>query len=137
LREGGNEGRREGVNSLLRTDPCTLLLISSFPHSLIPAKSMFPNPLKSKLQRGENTFGLFAFEFFTPGLAQSAKGAGAEFILFDMEHSVAGIDAMTQEIACSRGLDITPLVRVPSNQYLFVARALDAGAHGIMVPMVE
>ena len=98
---------------------------------------MFPNPLKSKLQRGDNSFGLFAFEFFTPGLAQVAKEAGAEFILFDMEHSGAGIDVMKQQIAYCRGLDIAPLVRVPTNQYNFVARALDAGAHGIMVPMVE
>lgn len=98
---------------------------------------MFPNPLKTKLQRGENTFGLFAFEFFTPGLAQVAKEAGAEFILFDMEHSGAGIDVMKQQIAYCRGLDVAPLVRVPTNQYHFVARALDAGAHGIMVPMVE
>jgi 2-keto-3-deoxy-L-rhamnonate aldolase RhmA len=98
---------------------------------------MFPNPLKTKLQRGENSFGLFAFEFFTPGLAQVAKEAGAEFILLDMEHSGAGIDVMKQQIACCRGLDIAPLVRVPTHQYHFVARALDAGAHGIMVPMVE
>jgi len=98
---------------------------------------MFPNPLKTKLQRGENSFGLFAFEFFTPGLAQAAGEAGAEFILLDMEHSGAGIDVMKQQIAYCRGLDIAPLVRVPTNQYHFVARALDAGAHGIMVPMVE
>jgi 2-dehydro-3-deoxyglucarate aldolase/4-hydroxy-2-oxoheptanedioate aldolase len=44
---------------------------------------------------------------------------------------------MKQQIACCKGLDIAPLVRVPSNQYHFVARALDAGAHGVMVPMVE
>ena len=98
---------------------------------------MRPNPLKTKLQGGEKSFGLFAFEFFTPGLAQSAKAAGAEFILLDMEHSGAGIDVMKQQLAYFRGLDITPLVRVPTNQYHFVARALDAGALGIMVPMVE
>lgn len=98
---------------------------------------MFDNPLKAQLQRGENVFGLFAFEYFTPGLAQSAKVAGAQFILFDMEHSAAGIDVMKQQIAYCRGLGVTPLVRVPSNQYHFVARVLDAGAHGVMVPMVE
>jgi 2-keto-3-deoxy-L-rhamnonate aldolase RhmA len=98
---------------------------------------MRANPLKAKLQRGENSYGLFAFEFFTPGLAQAAQEAGAEHILLDMEHSGAGIDTIKQQIAYCRGLDIVPLVRVPTYQYQFVARALDAGAFGIMVPMVE
>jgi len=99
--------------------------------------TMRPNPLKSKLQSGEPGDGLFAFEFFTPGLAQAAQVAGAEFILFDMEHSGAGIDTIKQQMAYCRGLDVIPLVRVPTYQYQFVARALDVGALGIMVPMVE
>ena len=98
---------------------------------------MRPNPLKTKLQRGEQSYGLFAFEFFTPGLARAAQEAGAEHILIDMEHSGAGIYAIKQQIAYCRGLDIVPLVRVPAHQYQFVARALDAGALGVMVPMVE
>ena len=98
---------------------------------------MRPNPLKTRLQAGEQCYGLFAFEFFTPGLAQAAKEAGAEFILLDMEHSGAGIDVMKQQIAYCRGIDIVPIVRVPTYQYHFVARVLDAGALGIMVPMVE
>jgi len=98
---------------------------------------MRDNPLKTKLQRGENSYGLFAFEFFTPGLARAAQEAGAEHILLDMEHSGAGIDTIKQQIAYCRGLDIVPLVRVPTYQYQFVARALDVGALGIMVPMVE
>jgi 2-keto-3-deoxy-L-rhamnonate aldolase RhmA len=96
-----------------------------------------PNPLKSRLLGGAPGYGLFAFEFFSPGLAQIAREAGAEFILFDMEHSGAGIDVIKQQMAWCRGLDVVPLVRVPTGQYHFVARALDAGALGIMVPMVE
>ena len=98
---------------------------------------MRDNPLKSKLLRGENSFGLFAFEFFTPGLAQIAREAGAESVLFDMEHSGAGIDTIKQQVSYCRGLDIVPLVRVPTYQYQFVARALDVGALGVMLPMVE
>ncbi|HTT37727.1 MAG TPA: aldolase/citrate lyase family protein [Burkholderiales bacterium] len=98
---------------------------------------MRPNPLKAKLQRGERSYGLFAFEFLTPGLAQAASQAGAEFVLLDMEHSGAGIDTIKQQLACFRGLDIVPIVRVPTSQYHFVARVLDAGALGVMVPMVE
>jgi len=96
-----------------------------------------PNPLKNRLLDGGTSFGLFAFEFFSPGLAQIAQAAGAEFLLLDMEHSGAGIETIKQQLACCRGLEIAPMVRVPANQYHFVARVLDMGALGVMVPMVE
>jgi 2-keto-3-deoxy-L-rhamnonate aldolase RhmA len=98
---------------------------------------MRPNPLKQKLLSGGSSYGLFAFEFYTPGLPQIAREAGAEFILYDMEHSGYGIDTIKQQLAYCRGLDITPFVRVPAGEYHFIARVLDAGALGIMVPMVE
>ncbi|MCW5626182.1 MAG: hypothetical protein KIT73_15820 [Burkholderiales bacterium] len=98
---------------------------------------MRSNPVKEKLETGGHAVGLFAMEFFTPGLPQVVKNAGADFILFDMEHSAAGIDVMKQQIALCRGLDLVPFVRVPAAQYHFIARLLDAGAMGIMVPMVD
>jgi 2-keto-3-deoxy-L-rhamnonate aldolase RhmA len=98
---------------------------------------MRANPLKSKLLAGASTFGLFAFEFYSPGLPQIAQEAGAEFILYDMEHSGYGIDTIKQQLAYCRGLSIVPFVRVPTYQYHFIARVLDAGALGVMVPMVE
>jgi 2-keto-3-deoxy-L-rhamnonate aldolase RhmA len=98
---------------------------------------MRDNPLKTKLLAGGSSFGLFAFEFYSPGLPQIAQEAGAEFILYDMEHSGYGIDTIKQQLAYCRGLSITPFVRVPAAQYHFIARVLDAGALGVMVPMVE
>ena len=44
---------------------------------------------------------------------------------------------MKWQFAACRGLDLVPLVRVPATEYHFVARMLDAGAMGVMVPMVE
>jgi 2-dehydro-3-deoxyglucarate aldolase/4-hydroxy-2-oxoheptanedioate aldolase len=93
--------------------------------------------LKQKLARDGRAFGAAVFEFFTPGVAQIAKGAGAEFILYDMEHSGVGIDTIKAQCAYCRGLDVAPLVRVPATEYDFIANVLDAGAHGVMVPMVD
>ncbi len=98
---------------------------------------MRANPVKSKLLAGGHAFGLFAMEFFTPGFPQIVQATGAEFILFDMEHSGVGIDVLKNQIALCRGIGIVPLVRVPQAQYHFIARLLDAGAMGIMVPLVE
>ena len=77
------------------------------------------------------------FEFFTPGYPTICREAGAEFILYDMEHSGVGFETMKAQFAFCRGLDLVALVRVPSGDYHFIARALDIGAMGIMVPMVE
>jgi 2-dehydro-3-deoxyglucarate aldolase/4-hydroxy-2-oxoheptanedioate aldolase len=98
---------------------------------------MRPNPVKKKLADGGTAFGTMAWEFYTPGLAAICAAAGAEFLLLDMEHSGSGIDTMKQQLACCRGLDLVPFVRVPTTAYAHVAGLLDAGAMGIMVPMVD
>jgi 2-keto-3-deoxy-L-rhamnonate aldolase RhmA len=98
---------------------------------------MQTNPVKAKLARGDAAYGTMAFEFFTPGLARIAQAAGAEFLLYDMEHSGADVGTMKAQFACCRAIGLLPFVRVPALQYHFVARMLDAGAMGIMVPMVE
>ena len=98
---------------------------------------MRPNPIKQRLAHGGTSYGTMAFEFFTPGFPQIVAAAGADFLLLDMEHSGIGMETVKAQIALCRGLDVVPMVRVPATQYHFIARALDAGALGVMVPMVE
>src|SRR6201990_1956824 len=100
-------------------------------------RALRPNPLKPRLAAGGCAFGTMTFEFFTPGSPAICGEAGAEFILYDMEHSGVGFETMKAQFASCRGLDLVPLVRVPSGDYHHIARALDIGAMGIMVPMVE
>ena len=98
---------------------------------------MTANPVKQRLLQGERVFGTMVFEFFSPGMPQIAKVAGAEFILFDMEHTALDLAAVKRLVAYCRGIGLPPYVRVPATDYHFIAHALDAGAMGIMVPMVE
>ena len=98
---------------------------------------MRKNLIKERIRSGEAVFGTMIFEFFTPGIAQICKAAGAEFVLFDMEHSGIGLDVIKTQMAACRGIGIVPMVRVPVLQSHFIARCLDMGAMGIMVPMVE
>jgi len=95
------------------------------------------NPIKSRLAEGGLAFGTMVFEFFTSGLPAICCTAGAEFLVYDMEHSGAGFETIKAQIACCRGAQIEPFVRVPDRDYHLIARALDIGATGIMVPMVE
>jgi 2-dehydro-3-deoxyglucarate aldolase/4-hydroxy-2-oxoheptanedioate aldolase len=93
--------------------------------------------LKAKLANGGHAFGTMVFEFFTPGMPAIVASANADFILFDMEHAGSGFETLKSLMAGCRGLGLAPLIRVPHDDYHFIARALDIGAHGVMVPMVE
>jgi 2-dehydro-3-deoxyglucarate aldolase/4-hydroxy-2-oxoheptanedioate aldolase len=97
---------------------------------------MRDNPLKARLAAGGRGFGAMAFEFFSPGLPQICRNAGAEFLLYDMEHTGLSLETLKVQCALCRGLDLVPMVRVPRGEYHFIARALDVGALGVMVPMV-
>ena len=98
---------------------------------------MRENPIKQRLADGGHAFGAMTFEFFSPGMPQIVRAAGAEFVLFDMEHSGIEIETVKAQLAACRGLPLVPGVRVPATQYHLISRCLDAGAMMIMVPMVE
>ena len=98
---------------------------------------MRPNPVRANLTAGGTAYGIMAAEFFTPGFCQIAANAEAEFVIFDMEHGAIGIDLIKAQIAFARGAGIAPFVRVPGLAYHLIAPVLDAGAMGIMVPMIE
>ena len=94
------------------------------------------NPIKRTLAAGGTAYGAMIFECFSPGIPQICKNAGAEYVLFDMEHTGLGFETLKNQFALCRGLGIVPMVRVPRGEYPFIARALDVGAFGVMVPMV-
>ena len=98
---------------------------------------MRPNTVKRVLEDGGVALGTMVFEFATPGIARIAASAGADFVVFDQEHSGWGIDTIRMLMATARAAELVPLVRVPSTQHHFIARPLDVGASGVMVPMVE
>jgi 2-keto-3-deoxy-L-rhamnonate aldolase RhmA len=96
-----------------------------------------PDEIKKRLAAGEPVLGSMVFEFFTPGIARICANAGAEFVMYCMEHTGAGFETLKPQFALCRALGIAPLVRVPATEYHFVARALDIGAFGVMVPLVD
>ena len=107
------------------------------PCSLSPTfRTMRANPVKAALAAGGRAFGAMVFEFFSPGIPQICRNAGAQFILYDMEHTGLSFETLKTQFALCRGLDVVPMVRVPRGEYHFIARALDVGAMGVMVPMV-
>src|ERR1700745_1897102 len=81
-------------------------------------------------------FGHFIVEFATPGIGHILKSAGCDFALFDLEHSGFGFETVKSAIRYFEAADLPTIVRVPSKEYHHIARAMDMGAEGLMLPMV-
>src|SRR3954466_2929287 len=74
---------------------------------------MRENRVKAKLQAGEPSFGVLAWGVVTSGLPAVLEMGGAEFCIFDMEHSGLSLETMKSLIRWCRGTSVVPLVRVP------------------------
>ncbi len=98
---------------------------------------MRTNTVKEKLARGECAYGTMVFEFNTTGIGRIVGEAGAEFVVYDMEHTGWSIETIRMLIATTQSSKALPMVRVPATQYHLLSRPLDVGAMGLMIPMVE
>jgi 2-dehydro-3-deoxyglucarate aldolase/4-hydroxy-2-oxoheptanedioate aldolase len=93
--------------------------------------------LRALIGSSRTKVGTFLFEFATPGIGQILKAAGADFAVLDMEHTGFGFETVRQVVRYCQAASLPLVVRVPSQQRHHVSRALDAGADGVMVPIVS
>ena len=98
---------------------------------------MKPNRFKQILAEGKVPVGHMLMEFGTRGIAQILDCVGIDFVVVDMEHSGFGFGQVATLMTLFKGNTIAPFVRVPQIEYHFIARCLDAGALGVMVPNVK
>ncbi len=92
------------------------------------------NLAKDKLKRGEACIGT------TAGATSDSRflsGAGYDFLLFDTQHSPDTIKGLQRPVAAMRGQHAIPIIRVGENRADQICYALDQGAKGIIVPMVN
>lgn len=98
---------------------------------------MKPNALRARLRGGEAVYGTMIQDTRSPSVGQIMARAGVDFLFFDMEHGPFDLAIIADMVKVTRLEGVTPLVRVPSDEYHLLVRPLDAGAQGIMVPRVE
>jgi len=72
-----------------------------------------------------------------PAIAEIMAKAGFDWLVVDLEHSVISIDVAGDLIRTIDLCGVAPLVRLTSNDPDQIKRVMDAGAHGIVVPMVN
>lgn len=92
--------------------------------------------LRPLLEAGETLYGAF-LNLGSPVAAEMVGRLGFDWVIIDLEHGAA---TESELLASLHALGSTPtaaLVRPQSGERLRIGRALDLGAHGIMVPRVD
>jgi 2-keto-3-deoxy-L-rhamnonate aldolase RhmA len=74
-------------------------------------------------------------EIQSPEILRALAVAGMDFI--DTEHPAYEVSSITDMTRAGTSSDLSCYVRVTEGEYFLMARALDIGAHGVMVPRVE
>ncbi|MBJ79708.1 MAG: 2,4-dihydroxyhept-2-ene-1,7-dioic acid aldolase [Myxococcales bacterium] len=92
--------------------------------------------LKEKLKAGEATLGSW-ITLGHPAIAEIMAKSGFDWLCVDLEHSVITIREAEELIRIIDLSGVTPLVRLSSNDAVQIKRVMDAGAKGIIVPMVN
>ena len=94
------------------------------------------NLLRQTLKNGAVALGI-TLTIGNPDVADILGRIGFDFINFDTQHtplSIATVQNMMQAMSYSAS---TPIIRVQWNNISMINRALDIGAHGIIIPFVN
>jgi 4-hydroxy-2-oxoheptanedioate aldolase len=95
-----------------------------------------PSDLRAALGAGHPLIGLWA-SIPSSLTAEAAAAAGADYVVVDQQHGAVGPTAMMAMLQAVQGAGAAPLVRVARNDAWVIGNALDLGAVGVIVPMVE
>ncbi len=92
--------------------------------------------LKEKLATNRVTIGSW-ITLAHPAIAEIMARAGFEWLVVDLEHSTITIREAEELIRVIDLSGVVPLVRLTCNDENQIKRVMDAGAHGIVVPMIK
>jgi 4-hydroxy-2-oxoheptanedioate aldolase len=94
------------------------------------------NKTKAKLRAGETVFGCFT-RYPDPALVEFLGHCGWDFVVIDAEHGTIEPRDCENMVRAAELRDLTPLVRVTTNNQPIILRYLDTGAQGVHVPMIN
>ncbi|NLW91134.1 MAG: 2,4-dihydroxyhept-2-ene-1,7-dioic acid aldolase [Syntrophomonadaceae bacterium] len=92
--------------------------------------------LKDRLLRDEFSLGSWITLGHT-SIAEIMAKSGFDWLTIDMEHSVIELNQAQEMIRTIEMNGSVPLVRVGDNDPYLIKRVMDAGSHGVIVPMVN
>jgi 2-keto-3-deoxy-L-rhamnonate aldolase RhmA len=94
------------------------------------------NPVKEKLRGGGVSIGSWCLSG-NPLTAEVVAAAGFEWVMLDVEHFPVDVEAAAN---CFRGIQLAgamPFARLPAADAVWIKRFADAGAMGLVVPLVR
>jgi 2-keto-3-deoxy-L-rhamnonate aldolase RhmA len=94
------------------------------------------NNLKHNLEENKLTIGSW-LSIANPVVCEMMCNANFDWLVIDMEHTSITSSDMLQMIQIISLSNITPIVRVGANDVLLIKKAMDCGATGVIVPMVN
>lgn len=94
------------------------------------------NPVRERLRAGRPTVGCF-MALGSPNAAELLAQVGFDWLVIETEHSGLDVAQVEHMLMAMSGSETVPLVRVPALDSVFIQRALDLGAMGIVVPLVR
>jgi 4-hydroxy-2-oxoheptanedioate aldolase len=94
------------------------------------------NPIKEVWRGGRTAFGLWSV---VPGSfgAEILSGTGVDYVCVDQQHGIIGYDAMVPMLQAIDAGGAAPITRVLSGDPYGIMKSLDAGAWGVIVPLVN
>ena len=102
----------------------------------MPLSRYLRGNLKSKLDKNELTLGSW-LTINHQSIVEIMATAGFEWLCIDIEHSAISISDVINLIGHIQGNGMQALVRVSENNPVIIKRVMDAGADGVIVPMVN
>ena len=107
--------------------------------SVLAKTTMQPpiNHTKKILREGGIAFGTMATTFRAPSLVPLMAASGWDYLILDNEHNAFDSETIHHLALVASYERINLLVRIPSLEYHHVARTLDLGVDGLVVPHVE
>ncbi len=94
------------------------------------------NPLRRRLRDKETAYGLWV-TVESPSITECAVALGLDWVCIDMEHGHQDFSEVINHLRAVRGSETAALVRVPGIEMSAIKRALDMGAHGVIVPYAQ
>lgn len=93
--------------------------------------------LRDKIKAGENVTGIMVQDFTCPAIVALLADVGFDFIVVDQEHGPASNQDLQDLVIAAKNIDLAVIVRTTRNAYEYIARVLDMGADGVMIPHVD
>lgn len=96
----------------------------------------FEHPLQAAWARGGTVRGAWCTSPSTV-VAETVAAAGFDYVCVDLQHGAVDYSDAVPMLQAVSGQGVVPIVRVPANDAATIGKVLDAGALGVVVPLVS